>query len=184
DFTGVNTRMLAHYDAAMGGRQPSHLPTDVGRILHVPFKVLKYNIFGNSSVRGRKISTTPKVLPPVASFKLGEFSLHLVRRPPLHFAHEIAHRQVWWNRYEHMDMIERKCSMDDFHPVLRTNLSQNLSHTQSYIANQDLVAILGRPDQVITMVENAMFAFVVLHDHTIQKNEPLIPLGGSFFWIV
>ncbi|SNZ20116.1 hypothetical protein SAMN06265368_3218, partial [Cohaesibacter gelatinilyticus] len=68
DFTGVNTRMLAHYDAAMGGRQPSHLPTDVGRILHVPIEVLKYDIFGDGASGGRKISSAPKVPPPGSAF--------------------------------------------------------------------------------------------------------------------
>ena len=32
--------------------QTKPLPTGVGRILHVPFKILKYDVFSNGSVRG------------------------------------------------------------------------------------------------------------------------------------
>jgi hypothetical protein len=37
--------------------------------------------------------------------------------------------------------------------------------TQPDIAEQNFVTILRRPDQVIAVVENAMFALIVLHEH-------------------
>ena len=45
-------------------------------------------------------------------------------------------------------------------------------YPQAHLTDQNLVAIFRRPDEVITMVVNAVFAGVILHDLILGKNEP------------
>ena len=71
-----------------------------------------------------------------------------------------------------MDMVARQHAPDDLDAVLSANLTANVTHPQLNVALQHLVAILGRPNEVVTMVENAMFARGILHVILLQKNEP------------
>jgi len=50
-------------------------------------------------------------------------------------------------------------------------LQTNLPHAQSDIARQSLDAVFGDPNQVAAVMKRAVLAFVVLHNHTLQKNE-------------
>ena len=70
------------------------LPACAGRILYVILQVLKYGIFCDGAVSGRKVPPAPKPLSPVAFLQCGEFPLYQVRRAPLHFAHEVTHRKL------------------------------------------------------------------------------------------
>ena len=111
--------------------------------------------------------------PPVAFFEVWEFALYLVGRPALHQAHQIAERQLWRDRREHVDMIRRQHASDDLDTVLRTNLSENIAHPQLDIASQHLVAILGRPNEVVAVIIDAMLTRGILHDRILQKmNRP------------
>ncbi|MEP0703332.1 MAG: hypothetical protein ABJC67_18505, partial [Lentilitoribacter sp.] len=51
------------------------LPTFVGRISDVLFKVLKYDVFGDCTVGGLKGPVPPKPPAPVALFEMLEFAL-------------------------------------------------------------------------------------------------------------
>ena len=83
-----------------------------------------------------------------------------------------------------MYAITRQHALDDLNPVLGTNLPNDLPHAQPNIASQFLEPVFGDPHQMIPMVKSAVLAFVVLHNHTLQKNEPKSLAGGSFFWRV
>ena len=52
------------------------LPACAGRIDDVLFQVLKYHIFGDGAVCGRKVPPTPKPLPPIAFLQCGELPLY------------------------------------------------------------------------------------------------------------
>ena len=109
---------------------------------------------------------------PIAFLQLGKFAEQLECRSALDPAHEVADRQLWRDRYEHMHMVTRYNALEDLYAILCANLADDLPHAQLHITAQQLVAILRRPDQMIAMIENAMLSFVVLHDHTLRKNEP------------
>lgn len=71
-----------------------------------------------------------------------------------------------------MDMVARQNTPDDLHTVLSTNLTANVTYPQLDIALQHFVAILGRPNEVVTVVENAMLTRGILHVLILLKNEP------------
>jgi len=51
-------------------------------------------------------------------------------------------------------------------------LADDFSNTVLQFTAKNLEAVFGDPNHMIAMIENAVFACVVLHDHTLQKNEP------------
>ncbi len=85
-------------------------------------------------------------------------TLHLVGRPPLHQPNQVAHRELRWDRHKHVDMINRQHAPDNINATFVTDLSDDVAHAQSNITQQNLVAILGRPDEMIAMVVNAVLA--------------------------
>ena len=68
-----------------------------------------------------------------------------------------------------MDMIRRQHASDDLDTVLRTNLTANIAHPQLDIASQHLVAILGRPNEVVAVIIDAMLTRGILHAKAIPS---------------
>ena len=59
-------------------------------------------------------------------------------------------------------MIAGEHTFDDIDTAFSTNLPDDLPHAQTHISEQDLLAILGSQYQVIEMVKDAVFAFLIL----------------------
>jgi hypothetical protein len=113
-----------------------------------------------------------KCLPQYRFFEMREFTLHFVGRPSLHEPHQVTDRQFWRDGYKHVDMVARQHAPDNLDAVLSANLTANVTHSQLNVALQHFIAILGRPNEVVTMVENAMFAREILQVLILLKNEP------------
>ena len=143
-------------------------------------QVLKYDVFGDGAVGGREVPASPKPPAPVAFLELREFALHLVGGPPLHQPHEVTYSQLGRDRHEHVDVIGRQHAADDVDTLLAAHLATDIADPKSNIACQHLVAILGRPDEVIAVIENAVAAGGILHDRILGKMN-LRPGSGSFF---
>ena len=95
---------------------------------------------------------------PVSLLDLREFLLDFVGRPAFHQPHQIVDRQFRWDGHECVDMICRQHALDDLDAVLRANLSTNIADPQGQQAAQYLEPVFRRPDQVVSMVVNAMLA--------------------------
>ena len=83
-----------------------------------------------------------------------------------------------------MNVVARNDTADNRDIIFRANTSDNFTDPTLDIPSKHLEAVLGRPHHMITMIENAVFAFIIVHDHTFQKNEPQAQPSGSFFWKV
>ena len=70
-----------------------------------------------------------------------------------------------------MDVIVRQYATDNINAILSANLAANITNPQLNVAPQHFVAILRRLDEVVTMVENAMFTRRILHVVILPKNE-------------
>jgi hypothetical protein len=112
-----------------------------------------------------------KCLPQYRFLRCGN-SRCFVGRPSLHEPHQVTDRQFWRDGYKHVDMVARQHAPDNLDAVLSANLTANVTHSQLNVALQHFIAILGRPNEVVTMVENAMFARGILHVLILLKNEP------------
>lgn len=67
------------------------------------------------------------------------------------------------HRHEHVDVIARQHSAQDVDLVLPADLTENVADTQAQRPGQDLVAVLSRPDDMIAVIVNAVFAGIILH---------------------
>ena len=148
------------------------LPAGAGRIFDVILQVLKYDIFCDRTIGGRKIPPAPKSLPPIALLENRKFLLNEERRTPFNLSHEVTDRKFGRDRYEHVHMVSGQNAIDNVDAIFCTNPPDDFPHPLANIAFENFVTVLCRPDDVITMIKNTMFAFFVLHDHTLQKNEP------------
>lgn len=71
-----------------------------------------------------------------------------------------------------MHVITRQHALDDLDAILRANLTANIANSQFDITPKHLVAILGRPNEVIAVVVDAML------DAAEQTNERCWKLEG------
>jgi len=78
-----------------------------------------------------------------------------------------------------MNVIARQHPAQDVDLVLAADLTADVAHPEAQRPGQDLVTILGRSDDVIAVIENAMLAGVILHNLTFRKMS-LRPGCGSF----
>ena len=69
-------------------------------------------------------------------------------------------------------MITRHNATDDLYTNFLTYLPDDLVHPELKLSPEHLEAVFGDPDHMIAMIENAVLASIILHDHTFQKNEP------------
>ena len=84
-------------------------------------------------------------------------------RTALHLAHQIRDRELRRHRNEHVDVVARQHPAQDVDPVLGADLAADVTHPQAQRPLQHLVAVLGRPHDMVAMVENAVLASVILH---------------------
>lgn len=96
-----------------------------------------------------RTSRLPEVLPAVTVADV----LELLRGAALGPAYEIGDRDVRRYLDEQMHVILRQCAVDDRYAHLGANLANDLAHPQALIADQHVVSILRRPDEMVAMME-------------------------------
>lgn len=79
-------------------------------------------------------------------------------RTALHLAHQIRDSELRRHRDEHVDVIARQYPPQDVDLVLAAYLTADVAHPQAQRSSQHFVAVFRRPDDVITMIEDAMLA--------------------------
>ena len=117
-------------------------------------QIVQDDIVGDVAAGGREVAPRPEPLAPVALADMLELLLDLARRAPLGFTHELADPDVGQNFDEHVDMIPRQHPADDGHAHLGANLPDDVAHPRADLPVQHLVAILGRPGDMIAMVKS------------------------------
>jgi len=64
-------------------------------------------------------------------------------------------------------MVARQDPAQDVDTVLPADLAADVPHAQADAPSEHFETVLRRPDQMISMVENAVAAGVILHDLTL-----------------
>ena len=100
----------------------------------------------------------PEALAPVALSDVFELLLELARRAPLGTTYEVADRDVRRDFNEHVHVIARQGAIHDDHAHLITDLLDDLAHTQPHLTVQDLIPVLGCPDEMAAMVKGRVTA--------------------------
>ena len=69
-------------------------------------------------------------------------------------------------------MVTGQNPVDNVDAVFGAHLADDVPDPQTDVPPQHLETVLRRPHQMIAVIKYAMLACVVLHDHSLQKNEP------------
>jgi hypothetical protein len=121
------------------------------------------NVIGDVAGRRREVAALPEALAPVAFAYVLEFLLYLAGRPPLGTAHEVTDRDVRRDFDEHMDVVARQRTIDDGHTHFIADLSDDLAHPEAHIADEHLVPVLRRPNEMVAMMKSRVTTALVAH---------------------
>lgn len=119
-------------------------------------QILEYNVVRYVAACGAKVPSGPKPTSPISFAQRWKLLLNFARRTPLHALHELTNRNMWRNFYKHVDVIGGKYAADNFNTQLRANLFDNYANPFPYFPAQNLVAVFGNPNDMITMMKNRM----------------------------
>jgi len=114
-------------------------------------EALKYQVFGDAAAGGREIAPRPEMAAPIALLDLRKLLLDTPGRTPFDPAHNVAQRVLRWHRDEHVDVIFRQNALDDLYAEFSAGLANDLTHPAAKLATQNVIAILGRPTNVIAV---------------------------------
>ena len=126
--------------------------------------VLKYGLIIHHPAGGTEIAPCPEMPAPVSLSQFGKLNLDFARGAPLDPPHYVAHRAMGRDRDEHVDMIGGQHPLDDRDPNFLAHLTGNLADPLANRAREHLFTVLGDPNEVIAVMINRVFAFVILHD--------------------
>src|SRR5207342_3692564 len=124
------------------------LPTGVGRFIRVALNILKYDVISDVPTGRAEIPSRPESPAPIALADFRKLHLDFVGRTPLGALHQISYGDVGRHRDEHVDVIARQHTLDDLHTHFTTDLPDDVPHPLPQFSLQNLVAILGDPDDV------------------------------------
>lgn len=136
------------------------------------FKSLKYDVFRDCAVCGRKVPPAPKVAAPIAMLQPWKFAEKLKGGSVRYPSHQLAHGNFGRDRHEDVQVVRRYEHLQDLHAIFCAHLPGDFPNPDLHVTTQDFEAVFGRPDQVIAMVKNVVLSSVELHDYSLRKKIP------------
>lgn len=127
------------------------------------------DVIGDVAGGGREVASLPEALAPVALADMLELLLDFVRGATFGPANEVGNRHVRRYLHEHVHMIFRQSTVDDRHAHLGADLPDDLSDPEAHIADQHLVPILGRPNEMIAMMECRVTTGQIRHSLSVAE---------------
>lgn len=144
-------------------------------------QIVHDDVVGDVTGSGREVTSRPEPLAPVAFADVLELLLDFPRRTSFGPVDEVADRDMRRYLDEQVDMVARQGAVDDGHAQLRANLPDDVPHSDPHLALQCLVAVLGSPDDMVTMMENRVTAGRISHSLYPRESETSRPPGGLTF---
>ena len=144
-------------------------------------EIVHDDIVGDVAAGGREVAPRPEALPPIALADVRELPLDLIRGAALGHAHEVANRDMRRYLDKEMHVIARQSPAEDRHAQLGADLPDDVAHPDTNVTPKHLVAIFGRPDDVIAMMENRVTAGAVRQSRYPRESETSRPAGGLTF---
>ena len=137
------------------------------KISIIPLMILILDILHHYFIRHIPTTTTevppcPDMSAPKLLAQMGKFLQQFVCRLSLQPLHQSANRYLRRNRHKQMNMIFGNMPFENRYLVLLTNLTDQLSHSQSHFSTQGFATVLSHPHQVQVYLENRMSASTIV----------------------
>jgi len=131
------------------------------------WQILFAQLFRHLSNRGTKVPASPKVPSPVWLFQYRKLFEQLAGDAAFDPAHELARRHIGRGRDEDEPMILADDPLWDLGLDDLTGLPDQLPHTERNIPGEDLVTVLGDPDNMVLDVAYGVTAISIIHSTSI-----------------
>ena len=112
------------------------------------FNVLLYHLVRDVALADRQITSRPEMSAPELLSQMRELQQQYARAYAFQPLHEFAHVLSRSIRYKHVYMIARHFARDDVNLVLQSNLAQNISGADCYLAYKNTFPVFGYPNQM------------------------------------
>lgn len=112
--------------------------------------------------RGYPITSSPKMLAPVAFPQLRKLRKQLMGAFPFQVLDRPLHRELWRNPNEQVHVITIDGPSIDDHFLTPRNLTQQLATAQSYISCQNRISVFRDPHQMVLAIPNRMTSTLVI----------------------
>ena len=114
-------------------------------------QVLKYGFVCDGPGGCRKTAPAPESAAPVPLANFGKFALDPVGRTALHLTDGIGDGEFLGHGHDHVHVVTGQNAMQDVDTVLLAYLATNGPNPEPQVADQDLVAVLRRPDDSVSL---------------------------------
>src|SRR3984893_301097 len=126
-------------------------------------EILKYRLVCDVAAGSAEVAPRPEMATPVTFAKFWELHLNAMRRAPFDTSNDVADRDMRWYLDEHMDMLFGQNARDDLYSQFLADLPNDGSYPLAQCSFQNLIAILGNPDDVVAMVKNGVASGCIAH---------------------
>jgi hypothetical protein len=125
------------------------------------FNILLDHLVCNVARADGQISPCPNMSTPILFSQVRKFGQQYSRAYPFQPLNDFADILRWSIRDEHMHMIARDFSCDDFKFMLHCNLSQYIPCPYCYLPCQYLLTVLGYPDEMNFEIRSCVGSYSV-----------------------
>ena len=106
--------------------------------------------------RRHEVTTCPQMSTPIHFLQMPELHQQLPRRFALDQLHDLTRGQIRRTRQQHMHVIARDGSLQDFDLLRPTDLPNQIAEPNSDLARQDAFSVLRHPNEVKLDVESTV----------------------------
>jgi len=142
--------------------------------------VLFNHLIGDIPRCSDKIANGPQMSIPVTFAQLRKCLLNFARCFSFQVLHHLANTLVRWHRYIEINRAACHATPDNFYAVRLVDFTAQLSHTLSNITNQQRIAILSHPNNVIRTIKYCMTRFAIILHTIIISLERMRWKRGAF----
>jgi hypothetical protein len=124
------------------------------------------------------IAPRPQMPTPELSIQLAILLQHLPAAAPFDALHQVTHRYLQRHRYQQVHMLRSNVPAQDVHVQGRTDLMNQLTQPNGYLAAQYWLSILGDPHHVMLQVMDEMRCLPIAHEAIVPSPTPLSTRPG------
>ena len=148
------------------------------------FDVLHYHFIGHVATAATEVSPRPDVSSPELLLKVRKLLQQFIGRLPFQPLQQAADGHLWRDAHKQMYMIARDVTFHYRDFVFCTNLSNQVSHSQTNFTCKSRTTIFSRPDNVQMNLKYGVSATpVIFHATTLAWQSNLLkpsPKGEGF----
>lgn len=125
------------------------------------FQVLFNHIFSHLANSCTKITSCPKMLPPIPFFQYRKFFKQFTCCSSFYSSHQFTWSNCWGRRNQNMNVVFTNNPFQNFNFKRLARLSNQLPNTQGNVSDENPITIFCNPNKVILNFKYSMTAISI-----------------------